>query len=406
MEMSYPLEGIRVLGLEQYVAGPDCTLWLANAGAEVIKIERPGVGEARRNYPPVVEDSNGNKAFGGFMIYNRCKKSLTLDLQSEKGREVYKELIGHADVVVENLAPGSVDRLGIGYDALQKINPRLIYAAMSGFGRLEELKGIYSNRPAFDPVIQAMSGITDQIGSEGAPPPYGFPGLADLYSGTVTAYSIMLALFMREKTGEGQFIDSCMYDNLVALNAMGIMTYSLTGQVLTRGRSLTFQAPAGVYKVKDGTYVALLVANELLWPKFCKAIEREDLIKNPKTVTGSERFKNKEFLEPIVQEWMAARTKDEVVDILLKNGVPTGPVQSVEDLVKCPHLKARKMLVEVEDPVAGKRIFARNPIRMSKAKEVPPVPAPRLGEHTDSILKELLNYDEERIQDLRKGKVV
>ncbi len=406
MEIPYPLQGIRVIGLEQYVAAPDCTMWLANAGAEVIKLERPGTGEPRRTYLPVAEDGKGNKAFGGFMIYNRYKKSLTLDLQAEKGKQIYKDLVKRADVVVENFAPGAVDKLGLGYDVLQQINPRLVYAAMSGFGRLKELSGIYSHRPAFDPVIQAMAGITDQIGEEGGPPPYGFPGFADLYASIVTAYAIMLALFMREKTGEGQFIDSSMYDNLVALNAMGIMIHSFTGEVVTRGKSLTFQAPAGVYKVKDGSYVALLVANEFLWPKFCQAIQREDLIKNPKTITGSERFKNKDFLNLIVQEWMAARTKEEVVDVLLKNGIPAGPVQNIRDLVNCPHLKARKMFVEFEDPVAGKRIFARNPIRMSKAKEVPPGRAPRLGEHTDSILKELLEYDAKRIQELHEEKII
>jgi CoA:oxalate CoA-transferase len=406
MGISYPLEGVRVLGVDQYVAGPDCAMWLANAGAEVIKLERPGTGEPRRTYLPVVEDAHGDKAYGGFMIHNRYKKSLTLDLQSQKGKEIYKELIKHVDVVVENLAPNAVDKLGLGYAVLEKINPRLVYAAMSGFGRIEEFKGIYSDRPAFDPVIQAMSGLTDQIGDAGSTPPYGFPGLADLYSSIVTAYAIMLALFMREKTGQGQFIDSSMYDNLVALNAMGIMTYSFTGKVLTRGRSLTFQAPAGVYQVKDGGYVALLVANEFLWPKFCKAIKREDLIENPMTSTGSERFKNKDFLEPIVQEWMKARTRDEVIETLLRNGIPVGPVQNVQDLVNCPHLKARKMLVEFDDPVAGKRVFAKNPIKMSKAKEVPPLRAPRLGEHTDSVLKELLHYDERKIQELRSEKVI
>ncbi len=406
MGISYPLEGVRVLGMDQYVAGPDCAMWLANAGAEVIKLERPGTGEPRRTYQPVVEDAQGNKAYGGFMIYNRYKKSLTLDLQNPKGKETYKELIKHVDVVIENLAPNAVDKLGVGYSVLQKINPKLVYAAMSGFGRLEELKGIYSDRPAFDPVIQAMSGLTDQIGTADGPPPYGFPGLADLYSSIVTAYAIMLALFMREKTGEGQFIDSSMYDNLVALNAMGIMTHSFTGKILTRGRSLTFQAPAGVYQVKEGSYVALLVANDLLWPKFCKAIKREDLIDNPKTSTGSQRFKNKDFLEPIIEEWMKARSRDEIIDTLLRNGVPVGPVQNIEDLVNCPHLKARKMLMEFDDPIAGKRIFAKNPIKMSKAKEVPPLRAPRLGEHTDAILKELLHYDERRIQELRNEKVI
>jgi len=154
--MDYPLEGIRVLALEQYIAGPDCTMWLADNGAEVIKIERPGIGEPRRNYLPVVEDENGNKAYGGFKIYNRNKKSITLNLRSKKGQDIYKELIKHADVVVENLGPKTIEKFGLGYDVLEKINPRLIYAAISGFGRLEDFRGIYSDRPAFDPVIQAI----------------------------------------------------------------------------------------------------------------------------------------------------------------------------------------------------------------------------------------------------------
>ena len=232
MGISYPLEGIRVIGLEQYVAAPDCTLWLANAGAEVIKLERPGGGEPRRTYLPVVEDAKGNKAFGGFMIYNRYKKSLTLDLQAEKGKQIYKELIKHADVVVENFAPGAVDRLGLGYDVLQQINPRLVYAAMSGFGRLKEFSGIYSQRPAFDPVIQAMAGITDQIGEEGGPPPYGFPGFADLYASIVTAYAIMLALFMREKTGPGS-VEPCRFQGCRAAAAR--RSYRTHWSALRRG---------------------------------------------------------------------------------------------------------------------------------------------------------------------------
>ncbi|MEJ2726029.1 MAG: CoA transferase, partial [Deltaproteobacteria bacterium] len=328
MKIEYPLEGIRVLALEQYIAGPDCTMYLADSGAEIIKIERPGTGDPRRNYLPVVEDEKGNRAYGGFKIYNRNKKSFTLNLQSDKGKEIYKELIKRSDVVVENMAPKTVEKLGLGYDVLKQINPRLIYAAISGFGRLEAFKGPYSERPAFDPVIQAMAGIMDQIGEEGGPPSYGFPGLADAFTSVVTGYAIMLALFMREKTGEGQFIDSSMYDSLVALNAMGIMIYSFSQEIVTRGQILKYQAPGGTYKVKDGSYVALIVANEFMWERFCKAIEREDLLKNPKTKDGRTRVLNKDFLEPIVKEWMEARTRDEVVEALLKQGVPVGPVQT------------------------------------------------------------------------------
>jgi len=406
MDKRYPLEGIRVLGLEQYIAGPDCTMWLADQGAEVIKIERPGSGDPRRNYLPAIEDAAGHKAYGGFEVFNRNKKSLTLNIQSEKGKDIFKEMVKHSDVIVENMAPGTVEKLGLGYDNLKEINPRLIYAAISGFGRLDELKGPYSKWPAFDPVIQAMAGIMDLIGEEDGPPLWGFPGLADLFTGVVTGYSILLALFMRERTGEGQFIDSSMYDSLVALNEMGIMTYSFGGGILSRGSVLKFQAPAGAYKLEDGSYVAFLAANDFIWKRFCKAIEREDLIENPKTATGPARVRNKEFLEPIVEEWMGSRSRKEVVESLLKNGVPIGPVQNTEDLVNCPHLKARKMLVEIDHPVAGKRVYAKSPVRMTKAKEIPTNPSPTLGEHTDAILKNLLNYDERTLDELRKEEII
>ncbi len=406
MKMDYPLQGIKVLALEQYIAGPDCTMWLADNGAEVIKIERPKVGEPRRNYLPVVEDEAGNKAFGGFKLYNRNKKSVTLDLQKEEGREIYRELIRHADVVVENLGPKTIKKLGLEYETLEKINPRLIYAAISGFGRLDEYRGVYSDRPAFDPVIQAMAGILDHIGEEDGPPLWGLPGMADLFTSVVTGYAILLALYMREKTGEGQFIDSSMYDSLASLNAMGIMIYSFAGLVVRRGTAGKFQYPMGTFQVGDGSYVALLVANEFIWERFCRAIGREDLIKDSRTENGLVRVQNREFLDPIVHEWMQARTNDQVVQELINEGVPVGPVQSTEDLVNCPHLKARKMLMEIDDPIAGKRIFAKTPFRMTGVKEPPAKTAPDLGEHTESVLTGWLGYDGETISRLRQGGIV
>ena len=271
---------------------------------------------------------------------------------------------------------------------------------------MRRLKGIYSDRPAFDPVIQAMAGILDHIGEDNGPPLWGLPGLADLYTGVVTGYAIMLALYMREKTGEGQFIDSSMYDTLVSLNAMAVMVYSFAGLIVRRGTAGKFQHPMGTFRVKNGKYVALMVANDKVWGQFCKAIGREDLVNNPKTQNGQARVQNKEFLDPIVAEWMEARTSEEVVEQLLKENVPVGPVNSVEDLMKCPHLQARKMLLEIDDPITGKRIFANTPVRMSKKKDRIPTTAPDLGEHTEEILKSLLGYDADKIASLRAEGIV
>jgi len=405
MSLYYPLDGVRIVALEQYIAGPLCTMWLADSGAEVIKIERPGTGDPRRNYLPASEGANGEKSYGGFNTYNRNKKSLTLNIQSEEGKKIYKELVKSADVVVENFAPKTINKLGLGYDVIKEINPKIIYAAISGFGRMDGFQGPYSDWPAFDPVIQAMGGITDQIGEEDKPPLFGFLGLADLFTGVVTAYQIMVALYMRDKTGEGQLIDACMYDNLVALNERAVMIHSYTGEVVSRGKE-KFQAPAGCFKVKDGSYVSFITPNDIIWGKLCEVMERKDLIDNPMTATGMARAKNKAFVLPIVNKWMEARTKDEVIEKLHKYGIPVGPVQNAGDLIKCPHLKARKMLVDVDDPVVGKRTYARSPIRMSKMKEVPANNAPGLGEHTDSILKEVLNYSDEAIKKLHQDKVV
>jgi formyl-CoA transferase len=268
------------------------------------------------------------------------------------------------------------------------------------------MKSIFSDRPAFDPVIQAMAGILDHIGEDNGPPLWGLPGLADLYTGVVTGYAIMLALYMREKTGEGQFIDSSMYDTLVSLNAMAVMVYSFAGLIVRRGTAGKFQHPMGTFRVKNGKYVALMVANDKVWGQFCKAIGREDLVNDPKTQNGQARVQNKEFLDPIVSEWMEARTSEEVVELLLKENVPVGPVNSVEDLMKCPHLKARKMLLEIDDPIAGKRVFANTPVRMSKMKDRIPTTAPDLGSHTEEILMNLLNYDSYMIASLRAEGIV
>ncbi|MDP7026117.1 MAG: CoA transferase, partial [Candidatus Marinimicrobia bacterium] len=251
-----PLDGIRVVALEQYMSAPYCSMLLADAGAEVIKVERPGTGDPRRYIPPFIEKA-GKKKAGGFMAYNRNKKSFALNIREEAGKQIYLDLVQKADVVVENLRPGSTDKMGIGYKDLKKINPRLVYAAISGFGRMEGYEGPFSNRPAFDIVAEAMGGIMHLVGFEDKPPSWTIYGMADVYTGLCTSFAIMQALFMREQTGEGQFVDSAMLDNMISLNERMVMLYSITGQEPHRGR-LKHLYPRGAFQCKDG-YLALNV---------------------------------------------------------------------------------------------------------------------------------------------------
>lgn len=396
-EKSYPLDGVRVIALEQYIAGPFCSMWLADAGADVIKVERPGCGDPRRNYLPIITGINGESIYGGFVSYNRNKRSIVIDLQSEEGKGVYRDLCSTADVVVENLRPGTVEKLGVGYEELRSSNERLIYAAISGFGRMPGLEGPYSDWPAFDPVIQAMAGITWLLGDEDGPPQLGFLGLADLVAGITTGYQILLALFMRDKTGKGQFIDSSMYESLVSLNERSIMFKTFSGETLTRGKD-KYQAPADTYEAKDG-WLSLIAPNDTIWARLCQAVGRDDWITNDSLASGRKRALNRVLWEPDLREWVRVRKCDEVVSRLLQFGVPVGRVQTSEDLVNCPHLAARRAFVDVQDPVGGTLRMARAPFQMSGVKEVRDRTAPRLGEHSSEILVEL-GYDTEVIEHL------
>lgn len=396
--MQRPLTGIRVIGLEQYMSAPYCTMLLADAGAEVIKIERPGQGDPRRSIPPYITDEQGQRAAGGFIGYNRNKKSLALNLREEAGRQVLKDLVKISDVVVENLRPGAIDKMGLGYEQLKTINPRLIYAAVSGFGRLEDYAGPYAHRPAFDIVAEAMSGIMNLVGFSDRPPSWTIYGMADVYSGLVTAYGVMLALFMRERTGEGQFVDSAMLDNMLALNERMVVLYSFTGESPERGR-LKHLYPRGAFRCQDG-YLAINVPDDVQWKRLCEAIGRPDLKEDSRTADGTARAANADFIRPLIEAWLADKTRDQAVALLEEQGVPSGPVYTAEDVFNDPHIAARHMLVTVDDPVAGPRKYARSPIHLSSAPEIPTDPAPQLGEHTHAILQDVLGYDQAMVERL------
>ncbi len=398
-----PLSGIRVTGLEQYIAGPYCTMLLADAGAEVIKIERPGTGDPRRHMPPFAE-KDGVKKGAGFMGYNRNKKSLALNLREPEGQEIFKKLCGASDVVVENLRPGSMTKMGLGHREMREMNPRLVWAIISGFGRLDGYRGPYSDRPAFDIVAEAMSGMMDLVGYADKPPSWTVYGMADIVSGIMAAYGVMQALFMRERTGQGQVVDSAMFDNLLSLNETMVTLYSVAGQEQKRGVPTVF-FPRGAYETKDG-YLAVHVPDNIIWKRFCETMGREDLIDDERSENSLARAANHEFLDPIIAEFLASMTRDEAVEAFNANGVPVSPVYTARDVFNDPHVEARGMLMPIDDPDVGEYRFARTSPMLEHNAELPRNPAPALGQHTREILEELVDYSAADVERLSKEGVV
>jgi CoA:oxalate CoA-transferase len=401
--VSRPLDGIRIIGLEQYMAGPYCTMLLADAGAEVIKIERPKYGDPRRSMPPFVE-KDGVKKAAGYMSYNRNKKSLALDLSKPEGQTVFKDLAKTADVVVENLRPGAMKKVGLSYEQLKETNPKLIWALISGFGQLEGYRGPYADRPAFDIVAEAMSGIMNLVGFEDKPPSWTIYGMADIYTGMVTSFGIMQALFMRERTGHGQLVDSAMFDNMLSLNESMVTLFSTAGQSPKRGVPKNL-FPRGAFKTKDG-YIALNVPDNRIWERLCEVIGREDLKEDHRCKSGTERAANATFIQPIIENWLATLTRDDAVDTLNEIGVPTGPVYTAEDVFADPQVKARGMLMPIDDPDIGEYAFTRSPIHLSDAPELPKNAAPNLGGDTEWVLRDILGYNKTRINALVDSETV
>ena len=398
-----PLSGVRVTGLEQYIAGPYCTMLRADTGAEVIKIERPGGGDPRRQMPPFAE-KDGRKKGAGFMGYNRNKKSLCLNLRDPKGQEVFRKLVASSDVVVENLRPGSMAKLGLGHREMRRMNPQLVWAIISGFGQLDGYRGPYSDHPAFDIIAEAMSGMMNLVGYDDKPPSGTVYGMADIVSGIIAAYGVLPALFMRQRTGRGQLVDSAMLDNLLSLNETMVTLYSVAGQEQKRGVPTVF-FPRGAYQTKDG-YLAVHVPDNIIWKRFCEVMERSDLIDDERSATSPARAQNHGFLDPIISEFMATMTRDEAVGKFNAHGVPVAPVYTAEDVFADPHIEARGMLMPIDDPEVGTYRFARTAPMLEENAELPRNPAPSLGQHTREILEGLLDYSSSEVDALRDHGVV
>ncbi|QGP91625.1 Acetyl-CoA:oxalate CoA-transferase [Neomoorella glycerini] len=372
------LEGIIVLDLSRVLAAPYCGMILADLGAEVIKIEVPGKGDDAREYPPFI---NGESGY--FMSLNRNKKSLTLNLKHPRGKEVFKTLVKHADVVLENYRPGTMDKLGLGYGVLKEINPRLIYAAISGFGQ----SGPYASKPAYDLIIQAMGGVMSLTAHPGGLPTRVGSAIGDIAAGMFGAIGILAALRAREVTGKGQLVDVAMLDCQVALLENAIARYWATGKApLPTGNRHPSITPFQAFPTKD-YYVICAAGNDKLWEKFCQAIGKEELVHDPRFESNRLRTENIAELEPILFEVFRQKTTAEWIEIIETAGIPCGPINTVDKVVNDPQVRAREMVVEIDHPVAGKQLIHGVPVKLSDTPGRVRQPAPVLGQHTREVLQ-------------------
>jgi len=394
--MALALEGMRVLEITQVMSGPFCGLLLADLGADVIKVEKPQGDDSRRMVPPTI---NGESA--PFMAINRNKRGISIDLKTDEGREVFRQLAARADVLIENFRPGTMDGLGLGYDELSAGHPELIYCSISGFGQT----GPYRDRGGFDLVAQAMSGMISITGNPGEPPvKVGVP-IADLNAGIYASYAILAAHIHRLKTGEGQRIDTSLLEASLAYTFWESAIFFATGaNPPPMGSAHRLSAPYQVFKAADG-HIALGGANQSNWRKLCEAIGRPDLLEDSRFGTNGDRTTNQRELAAVLESVFVSESVDHWMAVFEDAGVPAGPVYNFEQVYSDPQVIARQMSVEIDHPAAGKTRLIGVPVKLSRTPGRIFRAAPTLGQHTDEILAEIgLSPDE--IRDLREKKAV
>jgi crotonobetainyl-CoA:carnitine CoA-transferase CaiB-like acyl-CoA transferase len=380
--MNQSLDGVRVLELARYQAGPRGGMILSDLGAEVIKVERLGGEETRQNAPVV----RGQSIY--FTVYNRGKKSICLDLRSTTGKAIFTDLVKQSDVVLENFRPGTMAAMGFGYESLKAINSGIILTSVSGFGQY----GPYTERPAFDPLGQAMSGLMDLTGKPVGQPLGVASSVVDRYTALHATIGTLAALRHRDRTGEGQMVDVCLMDSALTMVEIPASYYLSTGE---EGG----EAGRPPYRARDG-HVVISAAGRAMAGRLMTLVlgaggDNAPLV--PAAAGDARRA--------ALEAWCAARTVDEIVTTLLDLGVPVAPVRSIPEVVKDPHVWAREMLVKMEDPVAGEVYVPGVTVKMSHTPgRIGPVPTP--GQHTDEVLGRLLGFDAERLQSLREAKVI
>ncbi len=394
MTQTSALAGTRVIDLTNNQAGPSCGQMLAWLGAEVIKVEEPGKGDVART--SLGDQPDVDSLF--FLTFNANKRSLTINLKSAQGKEVFGKLIKTGDVLLENFGPGVLDRLGFDYPKLKSLNPGLVLASIKGFGTY----GPYSHYKSYEPIAQAMGGSMSVTGFPDAPPTVTWACVGDSGTGMHCTIGILAALMQRNTTGEGQQVEVSMQDAVVNLIRVSLRDHQRTGKVVERnGNQLGPFVPATTYRCHPGgpnDYV-FIIAQQQMWHPLLRAMERADLIGDPRYEALQARVERMDEVNTIIEDWTSQRSKHEVMRILADAGVPCGACQDTGEVLSDPHLKARDMIVEVEHPVRGKYLTAGNPIKLS-ASSVPITTSPLLGEHNAELLAEL-GYTEADITSLK-----
>jgi crotonobetainyl-CoA:carnitine CoA-transferase CaiB-like acyl-CoA transferase len=382
------LQGVRVIDLTRMLSGPYCTMLLADQGAEVIKVESFD-GDTSRGHGPYREDDPRHEFGGYFQSVNRNKKSIVLNLKDEGSRDVIRRLARSADILVENFRSGVMERLGLGYEDLQAINPKLVYAAIRGFGDPRSGASPYDDWPAYDVVAQAMGGLIGITGpGPGSHVKVG-PGVGDIFPGTMATVGILAALHRATVTGRGQFVDVAMYDAVLALCERLIYQHSFVGAVPEpEGSAHPFFSPFGLYEAADG-WVTIACPNDGFWKELTKVMGRPELAEDPRTQRKVDRAKHSKFVNDLVTAWTRQYSKAQLAR-LLGGAVPFGPVQTVKDIFADPHAQARGMLAEVEHPGSDKKsVIAGTPIHLSETPGGVRSRAPYFGEHTEGVLETL-----------------
>lgn len=396
--MPAALEGVRIADFSHVFAGPYCTMILADMGAEVIKIEPPK-GDATRGFTP--PDLGGESP--AFLSMNRNKKSVVLDLATEEGRQVARDIVARADILTENFATGVMQRLGLGYDTLAKAHPRLIYCSISAYGRT----GRFADRAGYDPVVQAESGLMSLNGFADAEPHKTAMAMIDITTGMFAAHAVLAALYARVASGSGQFIDVPLFDNAASLGSYQTMNYLVSGVNPQRlGNNSPVVAPVDLFDAQDGKFF-MTVAGDNVWEKLVKALGTPAELQSPDYDTNSARLQNEPRMKLILQRLFGQAPLAQWMERLRAAGVPAGPVRSIAEAVDSPEMKERGVIGTAPHSGVGTVPNLRLPMAMSGTPLISPHGAPLLGEHTRSVLAELLHYDAERIAELeRKGAIM
>jgi crotonobetainyl-CoA:carnitine CoA-transferase CaiB-like acyl-CoA transferase len=395
--MQQALQNMRVVDLTQVLAGPYCTMVLGDLGADVIKVEKYPDGDDTRTMRPFVNDESYC-----YMMVNRNKRGIRLNIKEEAGRAILYDLVKTADVFIENFRPGTTRKLGIDYETLRAVNPGLIYCSISGYGQT----GPYSHKGGFDIMAQGLSGIMSMTGEKGGRPVKSGIAIHDIAAGVTALYSILAAYVHKIRTGEGQYIDLSLVDSGLAWTVWEAAAYFGAGEVSgPNGSAHRVSAPYQGFQTKNG-YILIGAANQKLWERFCQdVIDRPELMEDPRFLTNSDRIRHVDELEAIIQEIIIREESQYWLEKLDKAGIPSGPIYRYDETMNDPHIRAREMIIEYEHPVAGPIVNLGFPAKFSKTPGQVRRPAPYLGQHTREVLREL-NYSEDAIRELEENHII